>query len=298
MRLIDVLKARGLGNRDARGYLLTGKVRVMGMPTADAGREVEPDQVEVDVNAPRLQPGRDLVVLRRDAHIAVVIKPAGMLATPAPRRDDVSNVIAAVHAICGSAYAVHRLDEPTSGLMMVALTERAQHALKEQLAAHDIERGYLALVQRTFRPDPFTVRNTLIRNRGDGKRGSGEGLDSREAVTHFERLEALPGASLVAATLETGRTHQVRIHLAELGHAVLGDSLYGGPGVARRAPRLALHAAHLAFRHPLVGERWAFSIPLADDLAQLRRRLLEPRPPKTAKKTRRPKKYARKKKQR
>jgi 23S rRNA pseudouridine1911/1915/1917 synthase len=293
MRLIELLKARGLSNREARGYLITGKVSVDGMPTIDGGREVSNHLVVVDVNAPRLQPGKDLMILRRDADVAIVYKPAGLLAVPAPGRHDVSNVLASVHAICGSAYAVHRLDEPTSGLMMVALNEVTQKGLKDQLFEHNIERGYLALVQRQMPRDPFEVRNHLVRDRGDGKRGSGEGTGAKAASTAFECLERLPGASVVAATLETGRTHQVRIHLAEMRYPVLGDNLYGGKGVARRAPRLALHAARLTFQHPRNGETWAFRIPLADDLEALRRRIKTP-PEKTARRKRPAKKHERK----
>lgn len=295
MRLIDLLKSRGLSNREARGYLLTGKVSVDGMPTTDGGREVSQHDVLVDVNAPRQYPGQDLMILRRDADVAVVYKPAGLLATPAPGRHDVSNVLASVHAICGSAYAVHRLDEPTSGLMMVALNEVTQKGLKDQLFEHNIERGYLALVQRQMPQAPFEVRNTLIRDRGDGLRGSGDGHDAKAAATQFECLQRLPGASLVAAQLETGRTHQVRIHLSELRYPVLGDSLYGGKGVARLAPRLALHAARLTFQHPRNGQTWSFRIPLADDLEILRRRLKTP-PEKTARRQRPAKAHPRKSK--
>ena len=116
----------------------------------------------------------------------------------------------------------------------------------------------------------------LVRNRGDGKRGTGEGDDAKRAVTHFKVIQALRGATLVEATLETGRTHQVRIHLAEAGHPVLGDKLYGNQGSARRLGRVALHAAVLGFDHPSTQLKMRFDVPLADDMEKLRRELTRP----------------------
>lgn len=273
LRLIDHLRATGLSNRDARAALSSGKVWVAGVPTADPGREVDPAAVELRPRAPRITVGRDLVVLWRDDHLAVVWKPARMLSVPAPRRHG-THVLAEVGGILGTVYPVHRLDEGTSGVMMVARTEEAQQGLKALLETHEVERRYLAIGAGALSEDPFTVRTHLVRDRGDGRRGSGEG-DGREAITHLRRIERLGRHSLVEATLETGRTHQVRIHLAEQGCPLLGDTLYAPPHVAARAPRLALHAAVLGFVHPITGEKLRFEAPLADDLLALARRLRE-----------------------
>jgi 23S rRNA pseudouridine1911/1915/1917 synthase len=283
VRLIDELRGRGLASASARELLATGKVFYRTVPTADGGREVEAEAVELRPAAPRLVPGRDVVVLWHDAHLAVVVKPAGMLAVPAQGRRGEQTVVGVVQRLLGAAFPVHRLDEPTSGVMMVALSESSQHAVKELLALHRIERWYLAIVRGTLGEQPRTVRSRLVRNRGDGLRGSADegGEPGKEAVTHLRQLEVLGRhACLVEARLETGRTHQVRIHLCEAGHPILGDGLYGGAAVARTAPRLALHARVLALVHPLTGERLSFDVPLADDLERLRRRLLrmEPRP--------------------
>lgn len=267
IRLIDHLKTLGLSNREARKALSSGKVLLRGCPTGDAGRDVEPAEVQYRPNAPSVVIGRDPFVLFHDPSLAILWKPSGMLSVPAPHRHDETNLIAFAGRLFGHAYPVHRLDEETSGLMMVALKPETQDALKLQLERHEVDRRYLALVQGRF-PETAAVRNTLVRDRGDGLRGSGPG--GKPAATQFRRLEALQGATLVEARLETGRTHQVRIHLTELGHGVLGDPLYGNRG---SAPRLALHAWRLAFKHPFGGKEVRVEVPLADDLERLRREL-------------------------
>jgi 23S rRNA pseudouridine1911/1915/1917 synthase len=275
-RLIDILQELGKTRREARDLLAGGKVFYRGVPTADEGREVDLSLVDVRPAAPRIKPGRDLVILHRDEHLAVVWKPSGMLAVPALGRRHTPVVTVIVARLLGSAFAVHRLDEPTSGLMVVALTEACQAALKDLFADHRIERRYLAIVTGWFPEVPCTARSHIVRDRGDGLRGSigDENAGGREAVTHLRLVERLgPRASLVEARLETGRTHQVRIHLAERKHAILGDELYGSAGVTRAARRLALHAALLGFHHPITGDEMSFEAPLADDLEKLRRKL-------------------------
>jgi 23S rRNA pseudouridine1911/1915/1917 synthase len=277
-RLIDYLRGLKLTNKEARDLLETGKVLYYGVPTADAGREVDPARVVIQRNAPRIHPGRDLAIVHRDPHMLVVYKPPGMLSVSAVGRQDARSVIGVVRHLLGAALPVHRLDESTSGLLMVALTEECQHRIKEILFHHQVERGYLALVTGLFPKKPCTVRTHLVRNRGDGLRGSvtDQGEDgAREAVTHLTLREYLGrNASLVEARLETGRTHQVRIHLSERGFPILGDDLYAPPGARRLAPRLALHAYKLGIKHPFTGEDLLFEAPLADDLEALRRLLL------------------------
>jgi len=274
MRLIEHLKGLGLSNRQARDAMASGKVAVAGIPTRDGGRTVEVSKVTYRPNAPRVTVGRDLLIIWRDKHMAVVYKPSGMLSVPAPRRRE-TNVLAEAGKALGSCYAVHRLDEGTSGLMMVARSERCQMEIKSLLEAHRIERRYLALIKGKLPKTPWRIESSFVRNRGDGKRGSMEDAEGgRRACTHFQSLERLGRYTLVGAQLETGRTHQVRIHLAEAGCPVLGDRLYGGHSVARLAPRLALHATLLALRHPITGESLRFEAPLADDLETMRREVL------------------------
>jgi 23S rRNA pseudouridine1911/1915/1917 synthase len=286
MRLIDHLKSLGLGNKDAREALSTGKVWLRGAPVGDPGREVDPAEIRVRPESPRIQMGRDPVVLFHDRELLVVVKPSGMLSVPAPGREEEPNVLSVLGRRFGSVYPVHRLDEETSGLMMVALRPESQEALKAQLEEHRVERRYLALVRGGFGREG-TICTAMIRDRGDGLRGSmpdtrrwlrpGEGVPreapprgARWAVTHLRCVETTPALAIVEARLETGRTHQVRIHLAETGHPVLGDGLYGPERVRRdrRGGRLALHAWQLRFTHPTTRVEMAFEAPLADDLDQ------------------------------
>ena len=255
----------------------TGKVFLDGIPTSDGGRDVEPDRVELRLTAPRLVPGRDLVIVHRDKDLVVVWKPAGLLSVAAGKAGGHRNVVGLVRKLTGAGLPVHRLDEPTSGLMMVARNLDAQQHLKAQLEVHSVERRYLALAAGRPMRATWTSETHLVRNRGDGKRGSAQREppeEARHAITEFQVVESLgPRSFLVAAQLRTGRTHQVRIHLSERRHPIFGDSLYAPTPVARAAPRLALHAAVLGLEHPRTGERLRFETPLADDLEQLRRSL-------------------------
>lgn len=267
---------------EVRRLLASGKVMLSGAPTGDGGRLVEPEEISVNPRAPRCVPGRDLAVVWRDPQLAVVWKPPGLLSVPAPGRSGDDNVLARVGGIFGSAFAVHRLDEDTSGLMLVALREPMQQKLKALFERHEVERRYLALVAGHTPEGPLHIATHLVRDRGDGLRGSVERLpansplasqESVTAETTIRRLERFSAVSLIEARLRTGRTHQVRIHCAEQGYAVLGDPLYANRRQAQAAPRLALHAAVLGFKHPTTGEELRFVAPLADDLERLRRDL-------------------------
>jgi len=281
VRLLDHLRDQGLGGRELRRALETGKVRLGGVPTADGGRQVDPERVRVWERAPRIVVGRDPVIVHRDPHLAVLWKPSGWLSVAAPGRGQDDNLVTWAARILGRAHPVHRLDEGTSGLMLVGCSPVAQTALKGLFARHEVERRYLALVHGNFPAEPFSLTSVLVRDRGDGRRGSREQGEGKEATTHLRRAEVLEQhASLVGATLETGRTHQVRLHLEAVGHPVLGDSLYAHRAARRGAKRLALHAAVLGFRHPMTGESLRFEAPLADDLERLRRYLAAPAPPR------------------
>lgn len=173
---------------------------------------------------------------------------------------------------------VHRLDRETSGLMIFARTVPAERHLTQQFRAHTTQRRYLAIV--VGRVEAQTIKTQLVRDRGDGRRGSTDNEQTgKHAVTHVRPVENLNGYTLIECQLETGRTHQIRIHMAELGHPVCGEKVYGKAKFGAttkdesRAPRLALHAAELGFQHPTSGEWLDFKMPLPADLRQLLERL-------------------------
>jgi 23S rRNA pseudouridine1911/1915/1917 synthase len=175
-----------------------------------------------------------------------------------------------------SVRPVHRLDRDTSGLMIFALTPRAQEALAHAFKTHAIQRSYVAVA--TGNAEPMTIESWMVRDRGDGLRGSDprakDAPDAQRAVTHLEPVEHLADRyTVVKCRLETGRTHQIRIHLAESGHMLCGEKVYVRPTPGARpvedhsgAPRHALHSADLEFIHPVTGERMKFHSPWPRDL--------------------------------
>ena len=220
-----------------------------------------------------------LAVVHEDAHLIVVDKPAGLVVHPAPGHPG-GTLVNALLDRCGPDLSgiggvarpgiVHRLDKDTSGLIVAAKTETAHAGLRALFEAHDIDRGYLVLVQGL--PSPATGRIEAPIGRDPRHRKRMAVVErGRAALTHY-RVEAAFGtrASCVACRLETGRTHQVRVHLAHIGHAAIGDPLYGG---RRRGlptfPRQALHAARLGFRHPATGEKMLFESPPPADFHEL-----------------------------
>ena len=220
-----------------------------------------------------------LAVVYEDADVLVVDKPAGLTVHPAPGHPGgtlVNAVLARVPDLSGAGGAlrpgiVHRLDKDTSGLLVVAKTDRAYRSLVAQLRARAIVRVYLAVVQGTVRAEAGTIdapvgRHPTHRTRMAIVRAG------RPAVTHYRVAERLSGATLLECRLETGSTHQIRVHLLHIGHPVLGDPVYGHarvPGMQRQA----LHAARLEFTHPRTGERVICDTPLPSDVAALLGRL-------------------------
>ena len=227
-----------------------------------------------------------LNVLFEDEHLVVLDKAAGLVVHPAPGHPDGTLVNALLHhaAVQGGSDPlrpgiVHRLDKDTSGVMVVAKTARAHERLVEMFQEHALERAYLAIVHgrppRSVTYDTFHGRHPANR-----KKFTSRGDRGRRAVTHLESLEFLHGSALVRCRLETGRTHQIRVHLAEHGHPVLGDPLYGksiGDPELRRVSaelgRQALHAALLAFAHPITGEPLRFETEPPEDFQRALRAL-------------------------
>ena len=228
----------------------------------------------------------DLNVVFEDDYLIIVNKPAGLVVHPAAGHPDGTLVNALLHHCKGRLSGisgvqrpgiVHRIDRDTSGLLVVAKTDKAHEGLAKLFAAHDIERRYLAVVSGQPVPPAGIVRTQIGRHPTNRKKMAvlpeGKG---KHAVTHFRMMETLKNAALVECRLETGRTHQVRVHMAHIGHPLIGDATYNNRQKAFRfGPnqsyfvRQALHAVSLGFIHPNTGEQLAFESKLPDDIQQL-----------------------------
>lgn len=243
-----------------------------------------------------------LAIVYEDADLIVIDKPVGLVVHPAPGAPDGTLVNALLHHCGGSLSGiggqlrpgiVHRIDKDTSGLLVVAKSDVAHQGLAAQFKAHDLERRYLAVTWGA--PDPaearlrgltgiswepgavLRVEGRIGRHPGDRKRMAVLSADGRHAVTRARVLERFPAegeaaAALVECRLETGRTHQIRVHLGFAGHPLVGDQVYGrrkGAGVLAGFPRQALHAASLGFVHPVSGAAMRFDAPLPEDLEDL-----------------------------
>ena len=211
----------------------------------------------------------DLRIAYEDEHLIVVDKPTGLVVHPAPGHATGT----LVHGLVGIAGGgeeerpgiVHRLDRDTSGLMVVARSAEAHRRLERLVRRRRLERGYLALVCGRPRSRRGTIEAQIGRDRHDPTRRSLDTATPRDAVTHFEVLELLPRHALLEVRLETGRTHQIRVHLAAIDLPVAGDPVYGRPGELG-LERQFLHAARLAFPHPMTGEQGETESPLPPDL--------------------------------
>ncbi len=207
-----------------------------------------------------------------DEYLVVIDKPAGLVVHPSPSYKGETLVDLMAEELGGGEDPtrpgiVHRLDRGTSGLMVVARSDEAVRRLQEMIQAREIERSYRALATGHFRSRTGTIDAPIGRDSRHRHRMAVNGAAPREARTHFEVLEPLPKDSLVEVTLETGRTHQIRVHLSAIGHPLLGDPTYGGRedyGLERPF----LHSGRLAFRHPFTDEPLELSSPLPTDLVE------------------------------
>jgi 23S rRNA pseudouridine1911/1915/1917 synthase len=213
----------------------------------------------------------DLRVAFADEHLLIVDKPAGVVVHPGTghRSGTLVHGLLAHEAAGGDEERpgiVHRLDRDTSGLLVVARSDEAHDRLQELIRRRRVERRYLALVKGTPRSRTGRIEAPIGRDRLDKSRHSLDTATPRDAVTHFEVLELLGSRALLELTLETGRTHQIRVHLEAVDLPVSGDPTYGSPGDLG-LERQFLHAARLAFEHPFTGDRIDIESPLPDDLA-------------------------------
>jgi len=265
----------GVGSRSAAERLLAeGKVLVDGAARPKSHRLEGGERVEVELGPRPAGLAPEPIELRiawEDEHLLVVDKPAGLVVHPAAGHATgtlVHGLLA--HAIAGGAEAerpgiVHRLDRDTSGLLVVARSEEAHRRLQRLIRRRELVREYLALVRGRPRSRAGRIEAPIGRDVRDPTRMSLDARVPRDAVTHFEVIELLRAHALLRVRLETGRTHQIRVHLAAIGLPVAGDPVYGVPGDLG-LERQFLHAARVAFEHPLTGERLDVSSPLPPDL--------------------------------
>jgi 23S rRNA pseudouridine1911/1915/1917 synthase len=215
----------------------------------------------------------ELSILFEDEHLLVVDKPAGMPVHPGPGHSG-KTLVNALLAHCPDLPGiggvqrpgiVHRLDKDTSGLMVVAKDERAHAGLSAQFKDREMHKTYVALVEGNVRPAEAMIDAPIGRDTNNRRRMSIDGAAAREAQTSYRTLAVYDGLTLVEATLHTGRTHQIRVHFASLGHPVTGDTLYGK--ASKLVSRQFLHAKRLGFKHPVDGRELSFEAPLPEDLA-------------------------------
>ncbi|WP_271300381.1 RluA family pseudouridine synthase [Sphingomonas sp. CV7422] len=269
--------------------IASGAVTRAGLMVRDpAKRAAAGDRLAVAVPVPSLPHNEaqdiPLVVAYEDEHLIVIDKPAGLVVHPAAGNLDGTLVNALLHHCQGSLSGiggvarpgiVHRIDKDTSGLMVAAKTDRAHEGLARQFHDHSIDRRYRAIVGGVPRPAEGKVDAPLARSAANRKKIAIV-PGGKRAVTHFRTMQVLRDAALVECRLETGRTHQVRVHMASLGHALLGDPVYGRTKGVQKAlletlgfRRQALHAAHLGFIHPVKSTALAFDSQMPADMQEL-----------------------------
>ncbi len=276
---VAVAKAADVTRSRASRLIAAGAVRVNGVAVARSVRLAAGDRIAIDVPdepeaAPPLAEDIAVPVVYEDEWLLVVAKPAGLVVHPAPGHPG-GTLVNALLARVGRPLPgdderpgiVHRLDAGTSGLMIVALEERALERLREMMAAREVSRTYLALVEGVP-PASATIDAPIGRSPRHRKKMAVI-AGGRDAMTDVRRLETLPDTALVEARPRTGRTHQIRVHLSEAGYPIVGDRVYGRDrrlGAALGLERPFLHAAGLSFRHPITGADVELSEPLPADL--------------------------------
>jgi 23S rRNA pseudouridine1911/1915/1917 synthase len=284
-----------LSRERLKALIRSGAVEAAGSPVRDPATKVKGDEA-FRITVPEPRPAHNeaqdipLEIAFEDEHLLVVDKPAGLVVHPAAGNLDGTLVNALLHHCGGSLSGiggvarpgiVHRIDKDTSGLLVVAKTDVAHEGLAKQFAAHSIDRRYLAIVSGVPKTSGGTVDAALARSPANRKKiavvePKDLGRRGKKAVTHWKRMGILRDSALVECRLETGRTHQVRVHMASIGHPLLGDPAYGRSGKTHGKilnelgfHRQALHAAELGFTHPVTKNRLSFSSPMPADMQEL-----------------------------
>ncbi len=245
------------GRTVQKNYKLTAGQTVTVTPPPLVPSEIVPQNIPLDI-------------VFEDEHLLVVNKAKGMVVHPAPGNPDGTLVNALLYHCRGTLSGingderpgiVHRIDKDTSGLLVVAKSDTAHAGLSEQIAAHTVTRRYSAVIHGTLKPTDGTVNAPIGRDAAHRKRQAAM-AGGRHAVTHYTTIERLKGFSYIELRLETGRTHQIRVHMSMLGHPVAGDTLYGSRGTPDYLGGQCLHAERLGFIHPVTGEDMQFFTPL------------------------------------
>lgn len=293
-RIDSALAAETVISRERiKGLMAEGKVTVSGrLATSPKAKVAVGERFTVHlpppVNPQALPQDIPLTIVYEDAYLIVVDKEAGMVVHPAAGNPDGTLVNALLHHCAGQLAGiggvarpgiVHRIDKDTSGLLVVAKTDAAHEGLARQFADHSLERAYFAVVNGVPVPASGTVDGRIGRSDADRKKMAmlqADSLRGKHAVTHYTLVEALERCALIECRLETGRTHQVRVHMASIGHSLVGDPVYGKPNAHTRAvakrlgfTRQALHAAVLGFVHPVTGEHLRFTSKIPADMREL-----------------------------
>ncbi len=264
-------------NKAVKRFIADGRVLVNGAVERTAGRRLRRgDRVELRLDAPRSRdPATEVRIVFEDARVVVIDKPAGMSSVPFEKRETDTAMDrlreawrrrGQERAHAQPLFVVHRIDRATSGLLVFAKTRSAERELGRQFREHTVARTYLCVAHGEV--TSRRIESALVRDRGDGLRGgSGRTGQGKRAITHVRAVRSLQGATLCEVRLETGKTHQIRIHLAESGHPLVGETVYIRDYLAAGqtpivAPRLLLHAATLGFALPGSGSQVGFESPL------------------------------------
>lgn len=277
-----IAEKTGITRSQVRLLIENGRVLVNGM-AVKAGYRVKPSDEIAVRQAPAPEPQTALVpedipinILYRDGHLAVVDKPPGMVVYPAPGHAGGTLMNALkfhIEKLAGVGGplrpgVVHRLDKETSGVMVVALSDAAYYGLVEQFKERGVKKRYLALLYGKLKGESGRISSKIGRSGTDRKKMSTRAGRGKEALTSWEAVERLSDATLVSVRIETGRTHQIRVHFSSIGHPVLGDRTYGRKiSIASQSfRRQMLHAEALGFTHPITGEHMEFTAPLPEDM--------------------------------
>ncbi len=294
---LDAFAAResGLTRSQIQRLAGDGMITVNGTPAAKNDRLKKGDLVEIFLpeaeDADAVPENIPLDIVYEDDDLIVVNKPCGMVVHPAPGHPN-GTLVNALLWHCGDSLSgiggvnrpgiVHRIDRDTSGLICAAKNDRAHQALAEQLRDHSMHREYRMIVTGHMKEQTGTVDAPIGRHPTDRKKMAvirSADKRARNAVTHWRVLEEFPGFTYAEAILETGRTHQIRVHMSYIGHPLMGDTLYGGghtPFEKHNAPLLdgqMLHAAYLILRHPRTGEEMRFESPMPENFAAMLEKL-------------------------